>query len=223
MNVLVEELRRSRPNQTMAFSYLRPGERGPSNATVVLRPLHTQSTPLWAWIVWFVITSAAFFCLVTGLYVVFARPRSPHAWLILGILAYFNSLFTSVYYLVDPLKPIALLWSVVSQTAMPLCLMAFGVYFPQRSEIDIRYPWIKWLFIAPILLLLPIDLLEEFARPYNFALSNWTIPYAQTLNTIETIIGVLAISYFFISLAPKIRTATGDARRRLRILYAEPA
>jgi sigma-B regulation protein RsbU (phosphoserine phosphatase) len=219
-DVLVEELRRSGPNQPMAFSYLRPGEPGPHNATVVLRPLHAEPTPLWAWTVWFVITTASFFCLATGLYVVFARPRNPHAWLILGILAFFYSLFSSSYYLLDPLKPVALTWSVISQTAMPLCLMAFGIYFPQRSVIDVRFPWIKWLFIVPILLLLPVDLLQEFGRPYNFALSNWTIPYAHTLNSIETITGFCAISYFFVCLAPKIRTATGDARRRLRILYA---
>lgn len=219
-NVLVEELRRSSPNQTMAFSYLRPGDPAPHAATVVLRPLHAQPNPLWAWIVWFVITTAAFFCLATGLYVVFARPRNPHAWLILGILAFFNSLFTSVYYLTDPLKPVALLWSVISQTVMPLCLMAFGIYFPQRSEIDVRYPWIKWLFITPIAVLLPIDLLQEFGRSYDFALCNWLIPYAVGINTFETIIGFCAISYFFVCLAPKVRTATGDARRRLRILFA---
>jgi sigma-B regulation protein RsbU (phosphoserine phosphatase) len=218
-NVLVQELHRSPPDQTMTFSYLRPGDPTPHTATVVLRPVHAGPTPLWAWVVWFVITTAAFFCLATGLYVVFARPRNPHAWLILGILAFFNSLFTSVYYLIDPLKPVALIWSVVSQTAMPLCLMAFGIYFPQRAEIDIRFPWNKWLFITPIVVLLPIDLLLEFGRPYNFALCNWLVPYAVGLNTFETIVGFLAINYFFICLFPKIRTATGDARRRLRILY----
>jgi sigma-B regulation protein RsbU (phosphoserine phosphatase) len=86
--------------------------------------------------------------------------------------------------------------------------------------IDIRFPWIKWLFITPILLLLPIDLLQEFGRSYNFTLCNWLIPYAVGINTFETIIGFCAISYFFVCLAPKVRTATGDARRRLRILFA---
>ncbi|WP_051978591.1 SpoIIE family protein phosphatase [Edaphobacter aggregans] len=226
LNVLVQELRRSRPNQTMTFGYLRADEYIPLDhvalrtATVVLRPMHAVPTPLWAWIVWLVVTTASFFCLATGLYVVFARPLNPHAWLILGILAYFNSLFTSVYYLLSPLKPVALFWSAIAQTAMPLCLMAFGIYFPDRSKIDIRYPWIKWLFIAPILLLLPIDLLQEFGRPYNFALCNWLTPYAVGINTFETIVSFSAISYFFICLAPKVRTATGDARRRLRILFA---
>ena len=219
-DVLMEELRRSRPNQTMRFLYLRPGDLAPRMATVVLRPMHPEPTPVWVWIVWFVVTTVSFFCLTTGLYVVFARPRNPHAWLILGILAYFNTLFTSVYFLLSPLKPVALFWSVISQAAMPLCLMAFGIYFPQRSVIDIRYPWIKWLFITPILLLLPIDLLQEFGRPYNFALSNWLVPYAVGINSFETIIGFCAISYFFVCLAPKIRTATGDARRRLLILFA---
>ena len=184
-NILVEELRRSHPGETMSFSYLRPGDPTSRTATVVLSPIHAQQIPVWAWVVWFVVTTVSFFCLATGLYVVFARPRNPHAWLILGILAFFNSLFTSPYYLLSPLKPVALFWSVISQTVMPLCLMAFGIYFPQRSEIDIRFPWIKWLFITPILLLLPIDLLQEFGRSYNFTLCDWLIPYAVEMNTFD--------------------------------------
>ena len=215
-----EELNRSYPQQPMTVSYLRAEDPVPHIATVILQPVRPGPSPLWSWIVTIVISTVSFFCLLTGLYVVFARPRSAHAWLILGILSYFNSLFAALPNLTGPLTPVAILWSVTSQTAMPLCLMAFGIYFPDRARIDIRFPWIKWLFITPIVLLLPVDLLQEFSRAYDFSLTKWLTPYALTINNVETIIGFCAISYFFICLAPKIRTATGDARRRLRILYA---
>ncbi len=219
-NVIQSEVSRSQPGQTLSIEFLRPGSSSKQTALITLSPIHPSVQPLWSWIVLSVITIVSFFCLVTGLYVVFARPRSPHAWLILGILGYFNSLFVATISLSGPLKPDALIWSVVSQTAMPLCLMAFGIYFPDRSLVDIRYPRIKWLFITPVVALLPFDLLQEYGNAYNFAVSKWLVPYALKINAIETIVGFLAISYFFICLFPKIRTATGDARRRLRILYA---
>jgi sigma-B regulation protein RsbU (phosphoserine phosphatase) len=218
-HVLREELHRSQPGQPLQVSFLRRGDSSPHTATVTLQPIHPGVQPLWSWVVLSVITIVSFFCLLTGLYVVFARPRNPHAWLILGILGYFNSLFVATMSLSGPWKPVVVIWSVVSQTAMPLCLMAFGIYFPERSEIDIRYPWIKWLFITPFVLLFPLDLLQEYGHSYNFAVSKWLVPYAIKINAVETIVGFLAISYFFICLFPKIRTATGDARRRLRILY----
>src|SRR5215475_10944031 len=176
------ELEQSHPGQPLTVTYHRPGDPSPRTATITLRPVQTTATPLWAWIVLTVITTVSFFCLLTGLYVVFARPRNPHAWLILGILAYFNSLFASIPLLTGPFTSIALFWSVIAQTAMPLCLMAFGIYFPERSAIDIRFPWIKWLFITPILLFLPIDLLVEFSRPYNFSISQWVVPYSLVIN-----------------------------------------
>ncbi len=218
-SVLMNQVRRSRPGEPLAVSFRRPGESDVRTATVLLKPIHPGPRPLWSWVVLTVIAALSYFCLLTGLYVVFARPRSPHAWLILGILGSFNSLFVATSSLSGPLAPVAVFWSVLSQTAMPLCLMAFGIYFPERSIIDIRYPWIKWIFVVPILLLFPLDLLGEFGNLYDFSLSNWLIPYSISINTIETIFGILAISYFFVCLFSKIRTATGDARRRLRILY----
>lgn len=219
-DVLEDEARRSRPGMPLTVTYRRGSDPTPHLATVTLRSIHPGVQPLWSWVVLSVISIASFFCLLTGLYVVFARPRNPHAWLIFGILAYFNSLFVATLSLRGSMKPVALIWSVVAQTAMPLCLMLFGVYFPERSKVDIRYPWIKWLFILPLLLLLPLDLLQEFSRSYSFSLAKWLQPFAMTISSVETVLGILAITYFFIALFPKIRTATGDARRRLRILYA---
>jgi sigma-B regulation protein RsbU (phosphoserine phosphatase) len=219
-DVVQEVARNSKPGMPLTVTYRRGNDPSLHLASIMLQPIHPGVQPLWSWVIRSFFTIASFFCLLTGLYVAFARPRNVNAWLILGVLAFFSSLFIATLPLTGPLKPVAIIWSVVAQTAMPLCLMLFGIYFPERSETDIRYPWIKWLFIVPVLLLLPLDLLQEFSHSYNFALASWVTPYALAINSFESVIGILAINYFFIALFPKIRTATGDARRRLRILYA---
>ncbi|HEY6375448.1 MAG TPA: GAF domain-containing protein, partial [Edaphobacter sp.] len=217
--VLSQEVRQRQPNQILDVTFVRLGNPAPSHATIVLAPIHTQDTTVWQWIVLTVISLLSAFCLFTGLYVVLAKPRNPHAWLILGILAFFDALFIAPSSLLGPLTPIAIIWSVISQTAMPLCLMAFGIYFPERSTIDIRFPWIKWLILLPVVLLMPFDLLQLLSHNYNFAACRWLDPYLTRIDSIQTIASFLAICYFFICLFPRIRSATGDARRRLRILY----
>lgn len=219
-DVVEQEARRSEPGMPMVVTYRRNGDPAPRTASVTLRAVHPRNQPLWSWVVLTFLTVASFFCLVTGLYVAFARPLNGNAWLILGILSFFNSLFIATQTLSGPLKPVAMIWATVSQSAMPICLMLFGVYFPDRSKIDIRYPWIKWTLMLPIFVLAPLDLLQEFSRSYNFSLAAWLVPFSVTFGTIETVIAIGAINYFFISLFFKIRTARGDGRRRLRILYA---
>ena len=220
--VLLEQVRQSQPHQTLTVTFHphdAPSPATPSTAAIVLRPERNTPAPLYAWFIQGIFLFLPFFCLLTGLYVVFARPRSPFAWLILGILAYFNPLFIPAAQLYSPLMPIALFWSALAQTAMPLCLMAFGIYFPERSRSDVRYPWIKWLFIVPIVVLFPFDLFYIYGSSYNFAAVHWLTPYLASINTIESVASACAITYFFLNLGPKLRTATGDARRRLRILY----
>jgi sigma-B regulation protein RsbU (phosphoserine phosphatase) len=220
--VLLEQLRQSKPGQTLTVTFHphdAPLQVPPSTAAIVLRPERTVPASLYAWVIKSIFFFLPFFCLLTGLYVVFARPRSVFAWLILGILGYFGALFIPGHQFYSPLLGVAIFWSTLAQTAMPLCLMAFGIYFPERSQIDIRYPWIKWLFIVPVVVLFPFDLFYAYGRSYNFAAARWLIPYLSSINAIEGISEAGAITYFFLNLSPKLRTATGDARRRLRILY----
>jgi sigma-B regulation protein RsbU (phosphoserine phosphatase) len=53
---------------------------------------------------------------------------------------------------------------------------------------------------------------------WNFASIHWLAPYLSSINIIENVISAIAITWFFCNLGPKIGRATGDARRRLRIL-----
>jgi phosphoserine phosphatase RsbU/P len=217
-SVLLEELRHSRPGQPMSLTILRPDG---SEATISF-PLvpDRSSVPLvWAWVIPCTFLFLPFICLLVGLYTVFARPRNLHAWLILGVLAYLPAIIIPPIQLQGPLVPIALIWNIVAQTVMPICLMLFGIYFPERSILDVRAPWIKWLLIIPILALMPTDFLASFGHTYNFNLDAFLDPWTKKINTVQSIVSALAIFYFFAGIGSKMGTATGDARRRLKILY----
>ena len=217
-NILLEELRRSRPKQPMSLTILRPDG---SEATISfpLTPERQSVPPVWAWVIQCTFLFLPLICLLVGLYTVFARPRSVHAWLILGVLAYLPAIIIPTIQLQGPLVPIALIWNIVAQTVMPLCLMLFGIYFPERSILDVRAPWIKWLLIIPILTLMPTDFLASFGHTYNFNLDAFLDPWAMKISMVQSIVSVLAIFYFFATIGSKMGTATGDARRRLKILY----
>lgn len=216
--VLLQAVRSSHPGQPLEITY----RRGESSATVASVKLHAERdgpSSTVAWVLHFVFLLIALLCLLVGIYVVFARPRSLNAWLIFGILAYFDPLFIDASQLSGSLRLAGQGWSDLAQTAMPLCLMAFGIYFPERSSIDVRFPWIKWAIAIPILTLFPADLLYIYGHGYNFAASAWLDPWFYRIAIAEDVLAALAISCFFLFLAPKLAESRGDARRRLRILY----
>jgi sigma-B regulation protein RsbU (phosphoserine phosphatase) len=216
--VLLEELRKSRPGQPMSLTVLRPDG---SEATISfpLAPERSSTPPVWAWILQNTFLFLPLCCLLLGLYTVLVRPRNSHAWLILGVLAYLLAIFTPQTQFLGPLAPIAMVWNIVAQTAMPICLMLFGIYFPERSILDVRAPWIKWLLLIPLLALAPTDFLASFGHTYNFNLDAFLDPWEMKINTIENVLSIFAICSFFFTIGAKMGTATGDARRRLKILY----
>ncbi len=217
-NVLIEELRRSSPGQPMSLLVLRP-DGTEATVTFTLAPDRPSVPPVWAWIIQCSFLFLPCFCMLLGLYTVFARPRSFHAWLILGVLAYLPAIFIPQTQFHGPLTPVALIWNVVAQTAMPICLMLFGIYFPERSILDVRAPWIKWVLIIPILALAPADFITSFGHTYNFNLDAFLDPWTMKINMVENVFSIFAIFYFFATIGAKMGTAAGDARRRLKILY----
>ncbi|HXC96977.1 MAG TPA: SpoIIE family protein phosphatase [Edaphobacter sp.] len=216
--VLLEELRNSRPGRPMSLTILRADR---SEATIAFPLAADRPTvpSIWAWVMSTVFLLLPIFCMFVGLYTVLARPRSLHSWLILGVLAYLPAVFISQNRFFGPLTPAALVWNIVAQTAMPICLMLFGIYFPERSKLDIRAPWVKWLILIPLLLLVPTDFLTSFGHTYNFNLDTSLDPWVLKINMVENVISILAVFYFFATIGTKMGSSTGDARRRLKILY----
>ncbi len=218
--VVLDQIRYSSPGDSMAITFRR-GPTAPLQSTSIrLVAVHPQKRSPFAIAAGLTFAVLPFLCLLIGLWVVFARPRNPHAWLILGILSYFDPLFINVTLITNSfILPFAFFWNIAAQTAMPLCLMFFGVYFPQRSHFDVKLPWVKWLIAISILLLVPFDFFFSYGDMWDFSVIHRFLPYAYAINTTENILSSAAISWFFFTLFPKISEATGDARRRLRVLY----
>jgi phosphoserine phosphatase RsbU/P len=218
--VVLDQIRHSYAGDSMVVTYRRSPTAPVQSATIRLAAIHPQKRSAFAIAAGLTFAVLPLLCLLIGLWVVFARPRNPHAWLILGILSYFDPLFINVTLITNSfILPFALFWNIAAQTAMPLCLMFFGVYFPERSHFDIKFPWVKWLIAIPILVLTPFDFFLAYGDMWNFGVIHKFLPYAYAINTTENILSSAAISWFFFTLFPKIAEATGDARRRLRVLY----
>ena len=223
--VLFEQVAKHKPGEKLDVVYWRAGDpedQPPIHTSITLRPERDQPPPVWAWFLQIFFTGLPIFCLLTGLYVVFARPLSRHAWMILGILAYFSALFLRSQHEWVSLFALNYLWSTLAQTAMPLCFMLFGIYFPERSSIDRRVPWVKWIVLVVVLGLLPLDLLYDYGFIFNFSSIAWLYPALGKINTIENIFASFGVFVAFFCLWKKVYTPgiAADARRRLRVLVA---
>ncbi|HEY6412206.1 MAG TPA: SpoIIE family protein phosphatase [Edaphobacter sp.] len=219
LTVLYDQTRNSSFGDTMKVEFTRGSSNVIQTALIKLKPILPESRPIWESALQVIFTVIPIFCVFTGLWVVFARPRNPHAWLVLGILCYFDPLFINPFQIGGPTLPFTLFWNVVVQTAMPLCLMFLGAYFPQRSPLDVRAPWVKWLITIPFLLFFPVDLISNYGLAWNYALLSGFSSYLYKINIVENLFGIAAISWFFLTLGANIRVLSGDARRRIRILY----
>ena len=212
-------------HQTLDVTFWQAGTplgSAPIAAKIPLLPVHQVRAPVWVWIVQGFFTLLPIFCLVTGWYVVFARPRSPFSWLILGILGYISALLMHPGLSASRLLPLSLFWTSFGQTAMALCFMLFGIYFPERAPVDRRLPWIKWIVIIPTLALFPLDVLSEVASVYSFRLHAPFNPYIMEVNNFENILATLCIFYAFYCLQSKLHQLSlpPDARRRIQVLNA---
>ena len=218
-------LSRHLPGQSVEVTFWKAGtslESPPLRATIRLLPERDTPASLLAWALGIAFTILPVFCLATGWYVVLARPRSAYSWLILGILGYASALLLHPLLTTGFVLPFSLIWITFGQAAMALCFMLFGIYFPERAPIDIRFPWIKWLVLVPIVALVPFDLYSRFTLVYSFRLYAYVAGWDTAINNAENIISTIGIFYAFYCLQEKLHQPdlSADARRRLQVLNA---
>jgi sigma-B regulation protein RsbU (phosphoserine phosphatase) len=161
------------------------------------------------------------FCLLLGFWVAAIRPRDPLAWILLALMLGFGFFIPGIdpYTFKGVARDVVVGYFTFFETAWPLWMLLFGIYFPERLVYDRRWPWAKWLVIAPLLFFSVSGVIIEVGGLENFAaaapLSRMLRPY----NRLRMIIGMVAIGCFFMSLGIKQGTATSpDVRRRLRLL-----
>lgn len=159
--------------------------------------------------------------LLVAIWVVAAKPRDISAWLVLGILPYFEALLAPGSTQWDWTTWYGPYWNNIAQLSMPFCLMWFGVLFPERASLDRRVPWLKWLLGLPLVAMLLFDLLHTYARYWNISLARSMAPWTRATNNLESAFSVLCVLYFFILFSHKIfkEKVGADAGRRLRLLF----
>jgi sigma-B regulation protein RsbU (phosphoserine phosphatase) len=159
-------------------------------------------------------------CLLIGYWVAAARPQDPNAWLVLGLLTVPETLvrFDSGGW-PGLMLLLPRIWYWIIQILAPSILLWFGLRFPQRSRLDRRVPWLKWLLLAPQLLWFGMMVWSTYVRVFAPASREWT---AWALSWSSTLVGpaqITCVALYAIVLVDNYRSATSaDARRRMRVL-----
>lgn len=225
-NVLLQELRKSHAGDLMELTVRPPDSAGaqgvPRTVAVRLAPVYPNRPGTLELVSRILFLNILFplGCLVLGIWVVAARPRDKNAWFLLGILEYFVAIFAGNQFWPGALFAFTSVWSVVLVIAGPLSIMFFGIYFPERVPLDLRFPWFKWLIAGALLALLPFTLIFNYGFAFSFQSVAWLAPSMGLIARTTTMLAMVAIGIYFFSLGQKAATATSpDVKRRLRILY----
>jgi len=145
--VLAQAVHAKHPGDRLAITVQRDG-----------RPLELHA-PLEAFTSWWsfaliVLIFMPWLSILLGFWVTAMRPRDPRAWLVLGILLGLSQIMRppaiDLRGWPSDFAPVAIGLRDLGSAAWPICMMLFGIYFPQRWSLDRRIPWAKWIFILPL-------------------------------------------------------------------------
>lgn len=160
-------------------------------------------------------------CLLTGFWVVLVKPGEPNAWLLLVLLTFPETVFLQPNMATGWGLLLRGAWYQSLQMLAPLLLPLFGLYFPERSRIDIRLPWLKWVILGPGLLVFFLELVTFHRQYYLGTAEHWQEWTDRWLDQSVNAISLLCVLFYAVVIGDKLRSAsTADARRRMRILSA---
>ncbi len=198
------------------------GSRATDTITLVRPPyIYGRLSPMWAfWKDFLLAGLLTLVCLVTGYWVVLSRPTDRNAWLTLVLLT-----FPSVVFINQGLASgvsffLRSAWYQTLQLAGAPALLLFGVYFPERSRIDARARWVKWILFALFAVALGF-LYPSILMEYYYGGDGRFLTRASDIagNFVINPFNLLCVILYLVLTLDKLRSAsTEDARRRLRVL-----
>jgi sigma-B regulation protein RsbU (phosphoserine phosphatase) len=217
-----------RVGDRLSVRVLRKGHAEPETFAVPLRAWGSSDLSVMTWILIAGMTTATpAFCLLLGFFVAAVRPRDPLAWLLLVLMLSFAELSITasgsqtevLLRWPDILRPAAIFYDLFFASTWSIWILLFGVYFPERLGLDRRWPWLKWLVIAPITVYALGIALSTLGQTEGVRLLTsfraWLNPLAKAVLLLQ----MAAVSCFFFSLGTKIgQASSADAGRRLKLL-----
>ncbi len=155
-------------------------------------------------------------CALLGFWVVFMRPRDFLAWLLLFLLLGMSSLSF------EGNRPGTLLgvYFNIFFSCWALAMLLFGIYFPERWTVDKKFPWAKWILVAPLCLQISFMLFGLLNTFTGINIFTYVGPFAVFFRErLAMPLNSIAIGIFFAALGWKSGTQENpDARRRLKLM-----
>jgi len=213
-----------RPGDTLDVEFSRPdGTRKTGSITLTRKPYYYGTTsPISAyWREFLIAGLLPLICLCMGFWVVMARPLDRNAWLLLVLLTFPGVLFVNSGLATGFSLFLRGFWYQVMQILASPALLLFGIYFPERSRIDARFPWLKWVILGPMAAGIVIVLAAVYADYYKGGDGPILTPLGNHAGTLINFLNLLCVIFYLVLTLDKLRSAsTEDARRRLRVLTA---
>jgi sigma-B regulation protein RsbU (phosphoserine phosphatase) len=214
----------SHPGDVLDVEVTRPNGSPASFTLTLQRPAYYfgRMSPLVAfWQGFFLNGLLTLTCLLIGYWVVLSRPTDRNAWLLLILLTFPGAVFMNSGLASGIPLFLRGFWYETMQLAGAPALLLFGIYFPERSRIDARARWVKWILFGVfgvfVAILYPSIYMENYGGGDGPFLTRASNIASYVINAFN----LLCVGLYLVLTLDKLRSAsTEDARRRLRVLTA---
>jgi phosphoserine phosphatase RsbU/P len=217
-------LSESHPGDILDVQFSRPdGSTGSGTLTLqrIPYPFGRASAMAKFWQEFLVVGLLPLVCLLIGYWVLLSRPTDRNAWLLMVLLTFPGTAFVNTGMATGVPFLLRDIWYQTIQLAVGPALLLFGVYFPERSRIDARFRWIKWVLLAIYCAGSALLYVEIYAITYGGGSHHWLSRSSDVVSSLINGLNLLCVALFLLLTLDKLRTAsTADARRRLRVLTA---
>ncbi len=218
---LLRPIGQAEPGDTLVVRVLRDGDTKEFHITLPRRPPVTDSAEILLAVVQDL--AIPLFCTLLGFWVAAIRPRDPLAWLLLGLMLSFSYVLNPASSLrlggwIPVIRDVAVFARSFFSLMWGPAMMLFGIYFPDRLDLDKRAPWAKWLILAPALTASLLISAYFVATLENAAVAEKLGRALSLIGSKYFWITILSLSLFFPAVWRRLSSSRGDARRRLKLL-----
>ncbi len=218
-----EIVRPAAPGEALIVGFRRPdGSEG--SATITLAAIEAPpGAPIGlgpTWRSFLLFGLMPLLCMLIGYWVVFAKPDEPNAWLLLVLLIYPGVVFAlGTGWATGGWLAFRGFYYEILQNYGYYALVPFAVYFPERSRVDRKLPWLKWVILGPGLICGILELRQQVSQFYFGGDSPRFANFMAKVDRVDNFLALVCVIFYLVIMTDKLLSAsTEDARRRLRIL-----